>query len=102
MIYKNYKNQPIGEMVNGIFTKHVNHKKHFMRIYQGYGISTTVFQRLKEDGCNEIVIYADNDIFRILYADFDDHKISATFDDPQVFCALKWFERKNDKQKTLL
>lgn len=102
MIYYNYKHQPIGEMRGGIFLKKVNPKKHFMKIYQGYGISTSVYNQLVADGCTEIRVDDGTDLYRITMEDFARFKISANYDDPQVFCPLKKFQRKDDKQKTLL
>lgn len=102
MIYRNYKNVPVGEMREGIFVKRVNPAKHFMKIYQGYGISQDIFDQLKKDGCKEIRINTGDDLYRIKIEDFEQHKILANFDDPQVFCALKWFESKNSKQNSLL
>lgn len=95
MIYRNYKNIPVGEMRDGIFLKKVNPAKHFMKIYQGYGISESIFNQLKKDGCKEIRIHTGDELYRISFNDYVAHSIRANFDDPQIFCALKWFEAKS-------
>lgn len=102
MIYYNYKNQPVGEMKNGFYIKKVNPKKHYMKIYQGYGISLGVFEQLKRDGCRQIVINTGDELYKIPIELFELHSIEANYEDPQIFCPLKWFERRNDKQKELL
>lgn len=101
-IYYNYKKQPVGELRNGIYVKRVNPKKHFMKIYQGYGISASIFKELKENGCKEIRLNTGDDLYRIAMEDFERHSIKANYEDPQIFCPLKWFTSKNSKQKSLL
>ncbi len=101
-VYYNYKNQPVGEMREGVYVKRVDPKKHFMKIYQGYGISASVFNELILDGLKEIRINTGDDLYRISLEDFQQHMIKANYEDAQVFCPLKWFESKNSKQKTLL
>ncbi len=102
-LYYNYKNQPIGELYNGIYLKKVNSKKHFMRLYQGYGISEITLRDLKTNGCYEIRIQTESDLYKISVEDFEKHQIKANYDDPQIFCPIKWFESKNkvEKQRTL-
>jgi len=101
-IYYNYKKQPVGELRNGIYVKRVDPKKHFMRNYQGYGISLSIFEELKKDGCNEIRINTGEDLYKISIEDFEAHSVKANYEDPQIFCALKWFISKSSKQKQLL
>lgn len=101
-IYYNYKHQPVGEMKNGFYVKRVDPKRHFMKIYQGYGISEIVFKQLKIEGCREIRINTGDDLYKIAIEDFEQHMIKANYEDPQVFCPLKWYTSKNSKQKELL
>lgn len=102
MIYYNYKNQPVGEMRGTIYLKKVNSKKHFMKIYQGYGISEVVFDQLKAEGCKEIRISTGEDLYKISIEEFENHMIRAQHEDAQVFCPLKWFTMKDNKQRELL
>src|SRR5258708_7022208 len=76
-IYYNYKHQPVGEMKNGFYVKRVDPKKHFMRNYQGYGISQSIFEELKNGGCKEIRINTGDDLYRIPIQDFEVHSIKA-------------------------
>ena len=103
-LYYNYKHQTIGELRDGIYVKRVNPKKHFMKIYQGYGISELTLRDLKLNGCVEIRLNTGDDIYRISVEEFEKHQIKANYDDAQVFCPLKYFESKKtlEKQKTLL
>lgn len=73
-----------------------------MKIYQGYGISLAVFEELKSTGCKEIRLNTGDDLYRILIEDFEAHSIRANYEDPQIFCPLKWYTRKNNKQDELL
>ncbi len=102
MIYYNYKHQPVGEMQNTIFVKRVK-PQHFMRIYQGYGISSDIFNQIDHEGCTEIRINTGEDLYKISMEDFKEHSIEANFDDPQIFCPLKFFTSKAevDRQKQL-
>lgn len=101
-IYYNYKHQPVAEMRNGIFVKRVNPSKHFMKIYQGYGITQSIFEEIKRDGCKEIRINTGEDIYKITIEDYEKHSIKANYEDPQIFCPLKWFTSFNSKQKSLI
>lgn len=101
-IYYNYKNQPVGELRNGIYLKRVNPKKHFMKIYQGYGISESIFKELKQNDCKEIRLSTGDELYKITIEDFELHSIRANYEDPQVFCPLKWFISRSSKQDTML
>ena len=100
-IYYNHKNQPVGELRHGIYLKKVDPRKHFMKIYQGYGISQSIFNELKQNGCMEIRLNTGEDIYKIAIGDFESHSIKANYEDPQIFCPLKWFISKNSKQREL-
>ncbi len=100
-IYYNHKNQPVGEMRNGIYLKRVDPKKHFMKIYRGYGISLSVFEELKRNGCKEVRINTGEDLYKISIEDYELHSIIAKYEDPQIFCPLKWFISKNNNQEQL-
>lgn len=101
-IYYNYKKQPVGELRNDIYLKRVDPKKHFMKIYQGYGLSLAIFEELKSIGCKEIRLNTGDDLYKIAIEDFEKHSIKANYEDPQIFCPLKWFISKSSKQKELL
>jgi len=44
-----YKNKVIGKLENGIFSKVVDPKKHFMRLNKSWGIDLETFKELPED-----------------------------------------------------
>ena len=44
-----------GNFKNGVFYNRVK-KKHYMRLEKGYGIQEDIVQKLKELGCNQIVL----------------------------------------------
>lgn len=92
----------MGEMRNGIYVKRVDPQKHFMKIYQGYGISESVFDELKADGLKEIRINTGEDLYKISLTDFESHMLRAQYEDAQVFCPIKWFTMRDNKQKELL
>jgi len=101
-IFYNYKNQPVGKLHNGIYLKKVDPKKHFMKIYQGYGVSLSVFNELKEIGCKEIRLNTGEDLYKIPIDEFELHSVKANYEDPQIFCPLKWYTRKDNQQQSLL
>ena len=49
-------NKVIGFLDNGTFTKKVTPKKHYMKIFKGYGIQTEVLSKLWARGCTTVVI----------------------------------------------
>ncbi|HRF71127.1 MAG TPA: hypothetical protein PKV66_06835 [Candidatus Pelethenecus sp.] len=93
--YYNYKHQLVGRMMDGKYVRNVDPSKHFMRIYQGYGISCDIFNQLKIDGCKEIRINTGKELFKIEIDVFEKNAIEANYEDRQLFCPLKYFTKKH-------
>lgn len=55
MEFRNSKGQVIGNLEDGIFRKRASMKKHYMKIYDAWGIDTKVVDKLKGQ-CIEIRI----------------------------------------------
>ena len=54
MIIK-FREKVIGDLTDGVFTKNVKRSKHFMKIFNGWGIQASVFNGI-ESRCSHIVI----------------------------------------------
>jgi len=102
MLYYNSKGQVVGEMRDGIYVKRVKRDKHFMHIFQGYGISKEIIDMIAKE-CKEIRINEDGDrLYRIKFPDFMEKSIEKTFEDTQLFVPLSAFEVKDLHQQSFL
>jgi len=56
MKFYNQEGKLIGQLTDGIYTSHRIQNQHFMRIFQGYGVSLSVLKELNSLGCRKVRI----------------------------------------------
>ena len=102
--YFNNKGKLAGYLKDNIYRKQVNSKKHKMKIYDAYGISSNIVVELEKEGCEEIRIKETDTeiIYRTSLDNFIKNGIERNFDGQQIFLPLKYFEVNNEKQKVLI
>lgn len=105
MLFTNHKGQPVGELLDGVYRKVVNREKHLMRIFNGYGIDSSILERIIEEGCREIRV-KETDTGNILSTtpeSFMENGVGRDFGDgSQVFLPLKYFEVSDDSTPKMI
>ena len=103
MIIK-YKDKVIGKLVDGVFTKNVKRSRHFMKIFNGWGIQSSVFDGI-ELRCKEIVIN-DTESNLIYKTNIKTYRERGILKDMghgmQIFLDEKYFEKIGGKQNKLI
>ncbi len=88
----NQKGQAIGTLDGEIFRKVVDSKKHYMRIFKGYGFEKTVVDELHALGCKEIRIKDEKgDVYRVPFTLLIERGFTKNLETPQVFLPLALF-----------
>ena len=103
MIIK-YRDKIIGNLEDGVFTKNVKRSKHFMKIFNGWGIQSSVFNGI-ESRCKEIVIndIESNLIYKTNTKIYREHGILKDMGHGmQIFLDEKYFEKLGGKQNKLI
>lgn len=86
MIFKNPQGYIVGNLTkNGVFKKYVKRSKHYVRVLGGWGISSSIIDELKKNGCTQVEIWDDeNNIKYIAPLDkFIEKGIPIAWQDPQ-------------------
>lgn len=87
-----------GVIDEGVFKKIVQHKKHYCRLYKGWGIDYAVFVTVIKPQCERIVIFdKDNKvIYRTTVAIYERYGKVGEFKGSgrQIFLEIKYFERE--------
>src|SRR3990167_11459106 len=102
MIIK-YRDRMVGKLEDGVFTKNVRRSKHFMKIFNGWGIQSSVFNGI-ESRCKEIVINdtESNLIYKTNTKTYREHGILKDMGHGmQIFLDEKYFEKIVGKQNKL-
>lgn len=104
MEFRNKLGKPIGEFKDGVFTKHAQKSKHWVRIYDGWGFDDSVVEKLKQMGCETVVVYDKERYthysvpFRVLDEEGIRHDLGHGL---QVFLSKRWWDIKNVKGEIL-
>lgn len=97
-----YKNKHIGKLINNVFTKKVNKSKHFMKIYNSWGIDKSVINQLNDD---TLIIYIDEKLQTSWLTDKKTWVNNCLEKDwghgVQLFLDEKYFTKKDNNQKSL-
>ena len=93
--FHNNKGQTIGWFKDGIYRKKVKDSCHRMKIFDAYGIESSVINEIK-DKCTEIRILETEDaiIYSTTFENFLEHKIEKDFETLQMFLPVKYFTKK--------
>lgn len=93
-------NKVIGELVDNVFTKPVKKSKHFMRIYDAWGIDLEVFEKALEPPNSRIIIN-DSEEKRTYKTNALTYRVHGIVRDlgfrPQIFLSTKYFDNLQDK-----
>ncbi len=100
-VFTNRLNKPIGHLEDNTFYKKVKKSKHFMRIYEGWGLDEKVFNQIKGSTIRILdeesgIVYATD------WNTFNEKGIRGNFDGKQVFLGEKYFNKEVSKQNKLI
>ena len=89
--YKNRTGKIVGVLDGEIYRKSVKRSIHLMKIFNGYGVDVDIFNSLKKNGCESIVITEidTGDVYICPFDTFEQKKILKDFDGPQYFITGK-------------
>lgn len=102
--YHNGKGKVVGQIVDGIFRKKVDKRKHLMKMFDAWGIDETIFLDLEERGCTEIRIKetTTGTIYTTTPLNFKQNSITRDFDGVQMFLPLKHWTIEDSKNMKLI
>lgn len=93
----------IGELVNNVFTKYVNDKKHLYRRLDAYGIDLKVFEEALEPTNAQIVIHSDSGVYTTYARTYRTHGIVINEGfGRQIMLPRKYFDKENEYQDKLI
>lgn len=98
--FKNNRGKIAGKLEGGVFYKTVKRSKHFMRMYNGWGIDDSIVVQLEKEGCEQVEIYDSEDrvYYSVPFAIFKSNGIKGNFDTPQTFLPVHFWSRSNQKK----
>ena len=84
-----------GWIIDSVFKKRVNSRKHKMRMLDSYGFEESLVKDLDSMGITEIRIKEDDtgNVFSVPYELFKEKRFLKNFQTPQYFLQMKYFTK---------